>query len=61
MVCEYCDSDFIPKHPRGRFCSAKCRTAAWHESRQAGLATIEAALSRALEAVRILRQAKSER
>ncbi|MGD0267236.1 MAG: hypothetical protein ABSD47_20155 [Candidatus Methylomirabilota bacterium] len=29
MRCEHCDGDFAPKNIRGRFCSAKCRKAAW--------------------------------
>lgn len=35
MRCEQCDADFTPKHPRGRFCSAKCRKAAWGARRDA--------------------------
>ncbi len=29
MRCEHCEADFSPKNVRGRFCSAKCRKAAW--------------------------------
>ncbi len=34
MRCEHCDGDFQPKNSRGRFCSAKCRKAAWQRQRE---------------------------
>mgnify|MGYP000864035555 CR=1 FL=1 len=33
MSCEHCGAFFTPKHPRGRYCSAKCRKAAWQAKR----------------------------
>ena len=33
MRCANCDADFTPKNSRGRFCSAKCRAAAWQAQR----------------------------
>lgn len=33
MHCEHCEADFNPKNIRGRFCSAKCRKAAWQRNR----------------------------
>jgi predicted nucleic acid-binding Zn ribbon protein len=34
MRCEACGVDFTPKNSRGRFCSAKCRRAAWQRKRE---------------------------
>ncbi len=34
MRCEHCDGEFQPKNSRGRFCSAKCRKAAWTRKRE---------------------------
>jgi len=34
MRCEHCEADFTPKNSRGRFCSAKCRKAAWTQRRE---------------------------
>jgi predicted nucleic acid-binding Zn ribbon protein len=28
-TCEVCGTAFTPGHPRGRFCSGKCRSTAW--------------------------------
>ncbi len=33
MRCTVCDKGFSPKHPRGRFCSSRCRLAAWQQRR----------------------------
>ncbi len=33
MLCVVCAKAFSPKHPRGRFCSSRCRLAAWHRRR----------------------------
>ncbi len=59
MDCEHCTSAFTPKHPRARFCSTRCRLAAWHGKRLAKLETLETMLLRAVDQVRALRQAKS--
>ena len=34
MRCDHCEADFTPKNSRGRFCSAKCRKAAWQRKRE---------------------------
>ncbi len=34
MDCAWCRAEFTPKHPRGRFCSGRCRVAAWHAGRE---------------------------
>ncbi len=31
MICETCGATFTPKHPRGRYCSGRCRVAAWEK------------------------------
>lgn len=35
MLCAYraCGKEFTPKNSRGRFCSGRCRSAAWEEAR----------------------------
>jgi hypothetical protein len=33
MLCAHCDAEFTPKNVRRRFCSAKCRAAAWQANR----------------------------
>ena len=47
MLCESCGTFFEPKHPRGRFCSDRCRGVAWRMRREqelsAALGEIEAA------------------
>jgi hypothetical protein len=55
MRCEHCEADFNPKTVRGRFCSAKCRKAAWQAHRQADIAQLEDSLTRALAWVHALR------
>jgi len=32
--CAHCEADFTPKNIRGRFCSSKCRAAAWQAARK---------------------------
>jgi hypothetical protein len=34
MLCAYsqCRKEFTPKNSRGRFCSGRCRSAAWEEA-----------------------------
>ena len=34
MPCEHCGAEFAPKTARGRFCSGKCRAAAWQAARK---------------------------
>jgi hypothetical protein len=48
MCCEHCDGDFTPKNRRGRFCSAKCRKAAWQAGRRDTLARLRTRLEAAL-------------
>jgi len=35
VTCEHCHGEFSPKNTRGRFCSARCRKAAWQANREA--------------------------
>ncbi len=60
MHCEACGADFTPKINRGRFCSAKCRKAAWQRKREDDLTILEEQLARALTRVRALRGSKAE-
>ncbi len=57
MRCAHCEGDFQPKDSRGRFCAAKCRKAAWQETRRARLVRLEERLSIALAEVQALRRA----
>ena len=33
MCCAHCDAEFTPKRSTGKFCSARCRSAAWQANR----------------------------
>ena len=55
MQCTYCDAEFTPKRTTGKFCSARCRAAAWQANRDFELALVEANLTRPLVRVRALR------
>lgn len=56
MRCAHCDGEFPEKTSRRRFCSDKCRTAAWQAGREQELALVEENLTRTLERVRRLRR-----
>lgn len=50
LRCETCKADFQPRHPRARFCSGRCRVAAWKRRREAAArAPLERALRDLLE------------
>ena len=61
MTCEYCGAEFVPKHPRARFCRPVCRLAAWNGQRRAKLEAVETLLLRAVDQVRAIRQTKPGR
>jgi hypothetical protein len=52
--CAHCDQEFTPKNVRGRFCSSKCRAAAWQRKRHDELGQVEEQLTRAVTRVRAL-------
>jgi endogenous inhibitor of DNA gyrase (YacG/DUF329 family) len=52
IPCEACGTPFEQRNARGRFCSGKCRAAAWQANRKAELALVEESLTRTLERVR---------
>jgi len=52
MICQTCGASFTPKHPRGRYCSGRCRAAAWEKRKKQEL---EAALDEAERALRKVR------
>ena len=56
MRCAHCDTEFTPKRTTGKFCSAKCRSAAWQQKRHDELAGLEEQLTRALARVHGLRR-----
>ena len=58
MRCEHCEADFQPKNSRGRFCSGKCRKAAWSRQRKDDLVLVEEQLTRALTRLQALRGSK---
>lgn len=33
MRCRGCGTEFEPKHPKGRYCSDRCRLAAWKQGK----------------------------
>ncbi len=55
MRCAHCDAEFTPKRPTGKYCSPRCRSAAWQRNRADTLAVVEDQLTRALTRVRALR------
>ncbi len=58
MRFAYCGAQIDAKTSRRRFCSAKCRAAAWQQQRGDELARVEETLLRALARLRALRRAK---
>ena len=61
MLCEHCKAEMDAKTTRRRFCSTKCRAAAWQVNRADDLAVVEDQLARALTRVRALRGAANAR
>jgi hypothetical protein len=53
MLCSHCDAEFTPKHPHGRFCSSKCRAAAWQRKREDKLASMEEQAAPLLMSLRV--------
>ncbi len=33
MLCAFCDREFTPKRSTGKYCSTRCRCAAWQAKR----------------------------
>jgi hypothetical protein len=56
MRCAYCDQEFEPKTTRRRFCSNRCRAAAWQRKREDALARLEENLTHALAQVQAIRE-----
>ena len=48
MRCAYCEADFDAKTSRRRFCSDKCRSAAWQAHREDELASVTKGLEQVL-------------
>ena len=61
MRCAHCGAEFEAKTNRRRFCSAKCRAAAWQETRKGRLASLEDRLSLALAEVQAVRRSHVQR
>ena len=60
MRCIQCGADMDAKTARRRYCSARCRAAAWQRARGEELALVEVNLTRALTRVRRLRVSGKE-
>lgn len=56
MRCAHCEAEFTPKNTRGRFCSSRCRSAAWQASRTATLAGVQTTLERVLVQLRSMQR-----
>jgi hypothetical protein len=54
MRCTHCETEFTPKRTTGKFCSAKCRAAAWQRKRHDELACLEDQAERLLIRIRAL-------
>ena len=57
-LCAHCQAEFPQKTSRRRFCSDRCRKAAWTAGREIDLALVHEALSRAMARVERLQRAK---
>lgn len=55
MRCDACGTEIEARTNRRRFCSPRCRAAAWQRKRDGDLARIEDALVGALARVRAIR------
>ena len=55
MICLTCGASFTPKHPRGRYCTGRCRVIAWEkrkaEARNERKRKVRDLLEEALEAL----------
>ncbi len=55
MRCAHCEAEFEPKRPTKKYCSTKCRCAAWEQRRvsmpAAEARAIRASLNAALETI----------
>lgn len=60
-LCEHCQAEIAAKTARRRFCSDKCRKAAWTAGREQDLALIEESMTRALERAQGLRRRRAQR
>ena len=58
MRCQHCGAESEAKTNRRRFCGDKCRKAAWTARREADLALVHAALSRAMARVERMQRGK---
>jgi len=47
LACAHCDAEFTPKNLRARFCSDRCRAAAWQAQRRRELSLALEALDQA--------------
>ena len=59
MQCAYCDAEFTPKTARRRFCSDRCRKAAWQRKREYTLARLEENLTHALAQAKAIRERRT--
>ena len=58
MRCTYCEQEFEAKTVRRRFCSNKCRAAAWQANREHALARLEESLTHAPAQVQTIREGR---
>jgi hypothetical protein len=59
MRCQHCDTNFEARTVRRRFCSDKCRKAAWQAKRAHTLARLQENLSHALAQVQAIRERRT--
>ena len=52
MICESCGTIFEPKHPRGRFCSDRCRGVTWRMRREQELSAALLEMEHAMNKIR---------
>lgn len=55
MRCAFCERDFTPKRTTGKYCSTKCRCAAWQANREHALDRLAEQAERVAAGLRALR------
>ena len=56
MRCAHCDGEITPKRTTGKYCSTRCRAAAWHAHREQELASVTKGLAQVLHRLQRLQR-----
>jgi len=61
MRCAYCEAEFTPKRTTGKYCSAKCRAAAWQANREHELSSVTKGVEQILHRLQELQRQRDNR